>query len=63
MKDGTKVKLSAAAKRTQRCPEGREDNSTATIQTHMPAYGPGAVMLDRDLHGCRYWNEEDLVLA
>jgi hypothetical protein len=63
MKIGTRVKLSAAAKRTQRCPAGREDNSTAHIQASLPSYGEGAVMLDRDLHGCKYWNTEDLVLA
>ena len=41
-------------------PEGREDNSEAQIRA---VYGShGEVWLDQDLHGMKYWNQEDLIL-
>ena len=58
---GDTVKLSAAARRTQTCPEGREDNRTAKVRNRCPSIGPGAMMLERDLHGCQFWNVQDLV--
>lgn len=42
------------------CPEGRENHSKARIAALLDPHYPGGVYLDRDLHGCRYWNAEDL---
>lgn len=44
------------------CPEGRENNSKAKVAAVLDDC-PGGVFLDRDLHGCRYWNAEDLKLV
>jgi len=57
---GDAVKLSAARCRTHRCPEGREDNKTAKVRCRCPNIRPGAVMMDRDLQGCRWRNVADL---
>lgn len=43
-------------------PIGRENNQTAIVIATLDDYSEGAVKLDRDLCGCRYWNIEDLVL-
>ena len=45
---------------SMRCPTGRADNQTATVECTVPDIAPGAVKLDRDLNGCRYWNISDL---
>jgi hypothetical protein len=43
------------------CPEnGRDDNNTAQVRA---CYGDhGECWLDQDLHGVKYWNQEDLIL-
>lgn len=45
------------------CPEGREDNLTARIERFLPDVGDGAVYMDRELRGTRYWNVADLQLT
>lgn len=45
------------------CPEGRENNTRAKVKCLMPDFAKGALRLDRDLRGCQYWNEEDLVIV
>jgi len=58
---GTKVKLNQPpSKLNHSCPEGRDNHRTAHIVSYIKDYGEGAVMLDRDLHGCRFWNIEVL---
>lgn len=49
----------SSAVASKACPTGRENHSKATIAVLM-ADCPGGVYLDRDLHGSRYWNAEDL---
>lgn len=53
----TQVKLKASVKTGHRCPEGRENNSTAEVKALF--YG-GRVQLSRDLHGCCWWHVNDL---
>lgn len=53
----TLVKLKASVKNSHRCPEGREDNSTAEVQSVLSG---GRLHLSRDLHGCRWWNINDV---
>lgn len=60
MPKGTEVRHISPRTATKYCPEGREDNTTARIRNYCPEIGEGAVMLDRDLHGCLYWNVEEL---
>ena len=57
-KEGDTVKLSLSVKNHE-CPEGRDDNSTAVIRA---TYGEDGrcCHLDQDLHGCRFWNMDDL---
>jgi len=41
------------------CPEGRENNKTAIVVGHI--YGDNTCLwLNRDLRGCRGWNEADV---
>lgn len=54
---GQKVKLTKAASRWWRCPEGREDNRTAEVWA---ISSNGAVHFNRDLRGCRHWNVDDV---
>jgi hypothetical protein len=58
-KEGDVVKLSPSVK-NHKCPEGRDDNATAVVDSLMTGTYKGGVHLDRDLHGCRYWNMDDL---
>lgn len=59
-KKGDTVGLKASVRKTHTCPEGRENNDTADIRA---TYGNnGECWLDHDLHGCKYWNQEDLIL-
>jgi hypothetical protein len=58
MNVGDSVRLRKGIK--AKCPEGRENNKTARIEAKLDDYANGAVKLDRDLVGCRYWNVEDL---
>jgi hypothetical protein len=44
------------------CPDGRENNRSAVIRGLLTDI-KGGVFLDRDLHGCRYWNINDLQLV
>ncbi len=59
MKKGDLVKLNTETKSIHNCPEGREDNFSACIAN---IYGEDMdqVMLDRDLHGCKFWNTSNL---
>jgi hypothetical protein len=57
---GDTVALTPSARRSHKCPKGRRNNTTATIRAFMSEF-KGGVFLDRDLHGCRYWNIEDMV--
>lgn len=44
---------------TMLCPPGRENNKTAKILRFLVGIDGGAV-LDRDLHGCKFWNIDAL---
>lgn len=58
---GTKVKLNCRPSEIYHsCPEGRVNNKTARISAILSDYSEGAVKLDRDLHGCLFWNTEVL---
>lgn len=61
------VRLKAGI-RKPKCPAGREDNETATVNRYMPRFNEPdldnyPVMLNSDLHGDRMWNIKDLELA
>lgn len=53
----TLVKLKASVQQTHRCPEGREDNTTAEVLAVMDG---GRLHLSRDLHGSRWWHVTDV---
>lgn len=53
------VKLKAE-RQPHTCPEGREDNATATV---LAILSDGRLHLSQDLHGCRWWNIDDVELA
>lgn len=55
MKEFDEVRLKSGV--THSCPEGREDNDTAIISY---VSDEGEVRTYRDLHGCKWWNVEDL---
>lgn len=58
-KRGDLVGLSSRIK-NHTCPIGREDNKEAHIGA---VFGKdGECWLTEDLHGCKYWNQDDLVL-
>lgn len=59
-KKGDVVRLKRSVQHT--CPEGRDDNATAAISV---VYGQNEdrLMMDRDLRGCLYWNEQDVELV
>ena len=42
------------------CPPERDNNSKARVAVLMGDDCPGGVYLEQDLHGCRYWNADDL---
>lgn len=54
------VTLKTHVKKTHSCPAGRDDNATATV---LAVLDGGGLHLDRDLHGCRWWNIDDVKLA
>lgn len=56
------VEVQLKADVTHSCPEGRENNLTAKISNFLDC-AEGAVVLDRDLQGCAFWNTEDLELS
>ena len=56
IKVGTEVMLKPTVK-FHTCPEGRENYQTAKVTALLEN---GGLYLSRDLHGCRYWNEEDV---
>lgn len=58
IRPGTVVKAKKGVK--TRILPGRENNRKAKVLTMIPSMGEGAVYLDRDLRGCRYWNLADL---
>lgn len=60
LKVGDTVKLTHYARGSHRCPEGREDNTTAVIRSIGPN---GEVNMSRDLEGCKWWNVTDLTIA
>lgn len=59
---GDTVKLTTKAKRLWSCPDDREDNSTAIVKALLPDI-EGGLFMDRDLRGCRYWNETDVMVT
>jgi hypothetical protein len=59
LKVGDTVKLKPGC-RIGTVPEGREDHRTAKIRTLLSDI-PGGVVLDRDMGGMVYWNEDDLI--
>ncbi|UCG53959.1 MAG: hypothetical protein JSV32_04955 [Dehalococcoidia bacterium] len=61
IRKGTKVKLKKGV--THSCPDGRDDNDTVVVQSTHDSWAKGAVYLNRDLHGCRWWNKKELVRA
>lgn len=60
-KAGDTVKLNPSVK-NHTCPEGRDDNATAVIKI---TYGDDGrcCKLVADLHGCQYWNMDNLLLV
>lgn len=63
LKKGDCVCLKAKIKATTfSCPEGRDNNKVSKIRNFLSDI-EGGVFLERDLHGCRYWNIEDLKRA
>lgn len=58
---GSTVRLSKDSNHT--CPKERDNHRTARIVGHLRSIGEGAVLTDRDLRGCRYWNISDLELV
>lgn len=61
MKVGDTVRLKKGVVHT--CPKGRRNFRTAEIRAELKDYADGAVFMDRDLRGCKYWNKEDLELV
>lgn len=59
IKVGSTVKLKPSVKHD--CPKGREDNNSAKVLSFLDDI-EGGVYLDRDLHGCKYWNVQELEL-
>lgn len=57
-KVGTVVRLAPGVDHP-RCPEGRVNNQDARIAVLLDT-PEGGYKMDRDLHGCLYWHEEDL---
>jgi len=62
VKAGDTIRLNKKGEDFASCPEGRENNATAVVQARMDDYAPGALCLRGDLRGCRFWNEEDVVV-
>lgn len=58
---GQTVKLKPSV--VHACPEGRKDNDTAVVRGSLEPKIRGGVVMDRDLHGCLYWNVDDLELV
>lgn len=60
LKVGDMVKLKDGV--VHKCPQGRENNRTARLAADVSKNfkADGAWMMDRDLRGCKFWNEEDL---
>jgi hypothetical protein len=59
LKVGDVVQLKADVRRPI-VPEGREDNKTATIRALLEH---GGLFLNRDLHGMKWWNVQDVEIA
>ncbi len=61
---GATVKLTPEARASHRCPKGRQNNRTAKLfrQIGETTY-PGGWGMDRDLAGCLYWNESELIVV
>lgn len=57
VKVGDIISLRSGMKYT--CPEDRENNRFAVVDA-VDLYGCGGIMTDRDLRGCRFWNEDDV---
>lgn len=56
VKAGDTVRLKPSVKFV-RCPEGRVDNKTATVDLASP---DGCLRMKEDLRGCRHWNASDV---
>ena len=63
VKTGDRVRLTKKAEGLFDCPEGRENNPTAVVQARMDDYSEGALVMQEDLRGCRYWNEADVAIV
>lgn len=57
---GTLVRLRPEARLGWTCPEGRDDNDTAPVKALCE---DGVIFTACDLHGCRFWNADDLEVA
>jgi len=55
---GDTVKLKAGV--VANCPPGRENNATAKVEMLLQG---GELFMGRDLHGCRYWGQNDVELV
>lgn len=60
-KAGDEVRLKSDVKHT--CPTGRKNNKTAIVRGYMGERYPGGIVLEDDLKGCLYWNEDDLEMV
>lgn len=54
---GTTIRLLPAVAAGWQCPEGRQDNKTATVAALLE---DGGIRTDDDLGGCRYWHVSDV---
>jgi len=60
IREGDTVKLKATVK-NHTCPKGRRNHRTAIVRARLDSFAKGALKMERDLRGCLYWNEEDVV--
>ncbi len=57
---GDTVKLTPDARKSHRCPKGRRNHRTAVLRNDL---SDGGWSMERDLAGCLYWNESDLIVV
>lgn len=65
IKAGDTIRLKRSVK--HRCPDDRTNNTTAVVQCRLDDRQDagaikGGLCTVEDLRGCRYWNEEDVVV-
>ena len=61
VRQGSLIRLKKSVVRNHRCPPNRINNTKAVVQALLSDI-PGGFMTAEDLRGCRYWNEEDVVV-